>query len=64
MNKFKLRIYYEGELVALWIVNEKQKKVIEELAKQELFYEEVRFEFLGEESIKNLLMPNFTYSLH
>lgn len=49
MNKFKLRIYYEEELVALWIVNEKQKKIIEELAKQELFYEEVRFEFLGEE---------------
>lgn len=49
MNKFKLRIYYEEELVALWIVNEKQKKVIEELAEQQLFYDEVRFEFLGEE---------------
>ena len=49
MNKFKLRIYYEQELVALWIVNEKQKKIIEALAKENLFYEEVRFEFLGEE---------------
>ena len=35
MNKFKLRIYYEGELVALWIVNEKQKKIIEEVYNKE-----------------------------
>ena len=27
MNKFKLRIYYEGELVARWMVDEKQKRL-------------------------------------
>ena len=49
MNKFKLRIYYDEELVARWMVDEKQKRIIEALAGQSLFYDDVRFEFLEEE---------------
>lgn len=55
MDKFKLRIYYEDELVARWIVDERQKRIIEALAEQNLFYEEVRFEFYEkEEDFKDL----------
>ena len=48
-KKVKVRIYYEEELVARWIVDEKQRKLIEALAGQNLFYDDVRFEFMEEE---------------
>lgn len=49
MKKFRLRVYYENELVARWMIEEKQKRIIEALIEENLFYEEVRFEFLEEE---------------
>lgn len=48
-KKIKVRIYYEEELVARWIVDEKQKRLIEALAGKSLFYDDVRFEFMEEE---------------
>jgi hypothetical protein len=49
MNKFKLRILYDEEPIARWIVDEKQKRIIEALAGKDIFYNEVRFEFFEEE---------------
>lgn len=48
-KKIKVRIYYEEEIVARWIVDEKQKRLIEALAGKSLFYADVRFEFMEEE---------------
>ena len=48
-KKVKVRIYYEEELVARWIVDEKQRRLIEALAGKSLFYDDVRFEFMEEE---------------
>ena len=48
-KKTKVRIYYEEELVARWIVDEKQRRLIEALVGQNLFYDDVRFEFMEEE---------------
>lgn len=41
---YRVRIYYERDLVNKWKVNEKQKQMIEALANANLFYEEVNFE--------------------
>ena len=52
-KKVKVRIYYEEELVARWIIDEKQKKLIEALAGKSLFYDDVRFDFMEEEHYKD-----------
>ena len=48
-KKIKVRIYYEDELVARWLIDEKQKRLIEALAGHGLFYDDARFEFMEEE---------------
>lgn len=49
MNKFKLRIYYDEEPIARWVIDEKQKRIIEALVGKDIFYDNVRFEFFEEE---------------
>lgn len=49
MNKFKLRIYYGEEPIARWVIDEKQKRIIEALAGKDVFCDNVSFEFLEEE---------------
>ena len=48
-KRIKVRIYYAEELEDRWIIDAKQKKLIEALIGKGLFYEDVRFEFMEEE---------------
>ena len=54
MNKFKLRIYYDEEPIARWVIDEKQKRIIEALVGKDIFYDNVRFEFLKKKSVSQI----------
>lgn len=43
-KKYRVRITDEGELVGRWLINEKQKDVIEALIEESLFFDEVKIE--------------------
>ena len=49
MNKIKLRILYNEKPIARWIVDEKQKKIIEALVGKDVFCDNISFEFFEEE---------------
>ena len=54
MNKFKLRIYYEEELIARWMVDEKQKRIIEALVGNDLFMKMFILNFLKKKNVSRI----------
>lgn len=50
-KKYRVRITDDGRLVDRWLVNEKQKDVIEGLIEKNLFYGEVKIEIEEETEV-------------
>lgn len=50
-KKYRVRITDDGELVGRWLVNEKQKDVIEALSERGLFFDEVKIEIEEETEV-------------
>ena len=57
-KKYRVRIMDDGRLVDRWLVNEKQKDVIEALIERDLFFDEVKIEFEEEKTESNVQQTN------
>ena len=48
-QKYKMRIYLDGDLIANWKINEKQKHLMDALTEADVFYEGAKFKIEKEE---------------
>ena len=48
-QKYKMRIYLDGDLITKWKINEGQKHLMEALMEADVFYEGAKFKIEKEE---------------